>query len=292
MSKHRSKGGLRAIALAAIAGLAVTGLVATGAGAQTSTDPGVTDKDVTIGFISSQTGVAVVDAQERTTSPARRGSTRRTPRAASTGARSTLQYIDDQSSGANLTAAQDLVQNRKRVRGDRQLGLRVPRLPLPERQDVPMIGGGFDGSYYYDKGNENIISGLGDGTPVPGLTYDTATRVMKQWGPRRWRGRLRRISVVERVGQGDRELRRRRSGAQGRVPEQHARVRWHRRRADRARDQELGRRRPVPAARLRHELRHRAGPAAERREDEVERSRHRVQPGPARPAHRPDHHAP
>ena len=33
-----------------------------------------------------------------------------------------VQYIDDQSSGANLTAAQDLVQNRKVVRGDRQLG--------------------------------------------------------------------------------------------------------------------------------------------------------------------------
>ena len=24
-----------------------------------------------------------------------------------------------------------------------------------------MIGGGFDGSYYYNKGNENIISGRG-----------------------------------------------------------------------------------------------------------------------------------
>src|SRR6185312_16667885 len=58
MLNHRSKGALRAIALAAVAGLAVTGLAATGAGAQTSSDPGVTDKDVTIGYISSQTGVA------------------------------------------------------------------------------------------------------------------------------------------------------------------------------------------------------------------------------------------
>src|SRR6201999_1434010 len=48
--------------------------------------------------------------------------------------------------------------------------------------EVPMIGGGFDGSYYYDAGNENIISSLGNGTPVPGLTYDTTTRVMKQMG--------------------------------------------------------------------------------------------------------------
>jgi branched-chain amino acid transport system substrate-binding protein len=48
-----------------------------------------------------------------------------------------------------------------------------------------MIGGGFDGSYYYNKGNENIISGLGNGTPVPGLTYDTTTRVMKQMGAKK-----------------------------------------------------------------------------------------------------------
>ena len=46
----------------------------------------------------------------------------------------------------------------------------------------PMIGGGFDGSYYYEDGNEAIISALGRGTPVPGLTYDTTTRVMKQMG--------------------------------------------------------------------------------------------------------------
>ena len=30
-----------------------------------------------------------------------------------------------------------------------------------------MIGGGFDGNYYYNEGNENIISSLGNGTPVP-----------------------------------------------------------------------------------------------------------------------------
>ena len=48
-----------------------------------------------------------------------------------------------------------------------------------------MIGGGFDGSYYYEDGNEAIISALGNGTPVPGLTYDTTTRVMKQMGAKK-----------------------------------------------------------------------------------------------------------
>ena len=45
-----------------------------------------------------------------------------------------------------------------------------------------MIGGGFDGSYYYDPGNEYMISSLGDGTPIPGITSDTAVRVMKKLG--------------------------------------------------------------------------------------------------------------
>jgi branched-chain amino acid transport system substrate-binding protein len=52
-------------------------------------------------------------------------------------------------------------------------------------QGVPMIGGGFDGNYYYDEGNENIISGLGNATPVPGLTYDTGTREMKRLGAKK-----------------------------------------------------------------------------------------------------------
>ena len=99
------------------------------------------------------------------------------------------------------------------------------------------------------------------------------------------------VAVVERVGQGHRDLRRRRAGPRGRVPEQHARVRRHRRRTRGARHQELGRRRPLPAARLRHELRDRAGSAAERREDEGQHPRHRLQPGPPRPADRQDHHA-
>ena len=51
-----------------------------------------------------------------------------------------------------------------------------------KEQGVPMLGGGFDGSYYFEKGNENIISAYGDGTPVPGITYDTVTNVMKKLG--------------------------------------------------------------------------------------------------------------
>ena len=47
---------------------------------------------------------------------------------------------------------------------------------------VPTIGGGFDGSYYYDAGNEWLISSLGDGTPIPGITSDSPVQVMKKLG--------------------------------------------------------------------------------------------------------------
>jgi len=184
MLNHRSKGALRAIALAAIAGLAVTGLAATGAGAQTSSDPGVTDKDVTIGYISSQTGVAAATHKNAHKScQARVGA--QNAKGGVNGRKINVQYIDDQSSGANLTAAQDLVQNRKAFAVIDNSAFAFLAWRFLKDQGVPMIGGGFDGSYYYNKGNENIISGLGNGTPVPGLTYDTTTRVMKQMGAKK-----------------------------------------------------------------------------------------------------------
>src|SRR5262245_4992886 len=57
MREHRKRG-LQAVAVVAALGMATMGVLATGASAQSSSVPGVTDKDVTIGYISSQTGVA------------------------------------------------------------------------------------------------------------------------------------------------------------------------------------------------------------------------------------------
>ena len=63
-----------------------------------------------------------------------------------------------QSSGANLTAAQDLVQNRDvfMVVNNSPFAFLTYRFLL--EHGVPMIGGGFDGTYYEQKGNENISS--------------------------------------------------------------------------------------------------------------------------------------
>jgi len=56
---RKRKYGLRAVAVVAALGMATVGVLSTGAGAQSSgSDPGVTAKDVTLGYISSQTGVA------------------------------------------------------------------------------------------------------------------------------------------------------------------------------------------------------------------------------------------
>jgi branched-chain amino acid transport system substrate-binding protein len=96
-----------------------------------------------------------------------------------------LEIIDDQSSGANLTGAQDLVRNREVFALINNSAFAFLAERFVKEAGVPEIGGGFDGSYYYNKGNENILSGLGSGSPPPGLTYDTTARIMKQLGAKK-----------------------------------------------------------------------------------------------------------
>ena len=45
-----------------------------------------------------------------------------------------------------------------------------------------MVGGGYDGTYYGEKGNENILSALGNSAPFLGLAYDNVTKMMKRLG--------------------------------------------------------------------------------------------------------------
>jgi branched-chain amino acid transport system substrate-binding protein len=177
----RKKYGLRAVAVVAALGMATVGVLSTGAGAQSGGDPGVTAKDVTLGYISSQTGVAAAthknahkSCQARVDAENAKGGVN--------GRQIKLEIIDDKSSGGNLTAAQDLVQNRNVFAVVDNSAFAFLTWRYLKDQGVPMIGGGFDGNYYYNAGNENIISGLGNGTPVPGLTYDTTTKIMKEMG--------------------------------------------------------------------------------------------------------------
>lgn len=179
--RQRRKFRLRALTAVVIAGVATVGLVASGAGAQTTNAPGVTAKDVTIGYISSQTGVASPTHKNAHKSCQARVDAQNAQGGVN-GRKINIEAIDDQSSGANLTAAQDLVQNRHAFAVIDNSAFAFLTWRYLRDQKVPMIGGGFDGSEYFNQGNEGIISGLGGGTPVPGLTYDTTTKVMKQLG--------------------------------------------------------------------------------------------------------------
>jgi branched-chain amino acid transport system substrate-binding protein len=178
--RNRWNGGRRTFAVLVVSGVATAGVFVTAADAQSGSTPGVTDKEVTFGYISSETGVAASASEGSATGcKARVGA--ENAKGGVNGRKINLEAIDDKSSD-NLNAAKDLVQNRDAyiVINDSAFAFETYR--YLNEAGVPMLGGGFDGSYYYDKGNENIISAYGDGTPVPGITYDTVTKVMKKLG--------------------------------------------------------------------------------------------------------------
>jgi branched-chain amino acid transport system substrate-binding protein len=179
--KQRGKRGLRAVAVVATLGVATVGVLATGASGQAETAPGVSNKAVKIGYISSETGVAAPNfvgadkaCQARIDAENAKGGVN--------GRKIEVEAIDDKSSAANLTGAQDLVQNRDVFMVVNNSPFAFLTWRYLKSQGVPIIGGGYDGSYYYDAGNESIISSLGDGTPIPGITSDTVTKLMKKFG--------------------------------------------------------------------------------------------------------------
>jgi len=177
---QRRTRGLRTLSIALVVGLTGAALFAGTASAQTP-EVGVTDNSVSIGFIASETGAA-----SSTGKGAQSGCKARIGRANAQGGvngrKIEVEYVDDQSSPDNLKNAQDLVQNRKvfAVVNDSALAFFAYRYLVGA--GVPVVGGGYDGNYYYDKGNESIFSGLGSSSPVEKLTYDTSVKLMKQLG--------------------------------------------------------------------------------------------------------------
>jgi branched-chain amino acid transport system substrate-binding protein len=170
----------RALASAVVVlALGTVGLAEHGAGAAASNDPGVTDKQITIGYIYSGTGVAASTSKNGGKACQARVD-RQNAQGGVNGRKISAITIDDQSSGANLTAAQDVVNNRNAfvVVDDSAFAFLSYRFLLG--QGVPMIGGGYDGDYYGKPGNESIFSALG--TPFTGLTSDSGIRIMKKLG--------------------------------------------------------------------------------------------------------------
>ena len=108
--RQHGRRGVRAMAVMATLSVAAVGVFAAGASAQSGAAPGVTDKAVKIGFISSETGVAGVQLRRR-----RQGLPGPHRRRERQGRRQRPQdrpdVIDDKSGAGNNTAAKDLVQN-------------------------------------------------------------------------------------------------------------------------------------------------------------------------------------
>ena len=143
--------------------------------ATAGSDQGVTDNSVKIGFIYSKTGVASATSGDSDIGcKARVG--RENANGGVNGRKIEVEYVDDQSSGANLTGAQDLVQNQQvfMVVNDSALAFGTYRWLLDN--GIPLIGGGYDGTYYGTPGNEQIISAFGNAAPVEGSTYDLTRR--------------------------------------------------------------------------------------------------------------------
>jgi ABC-type branched-subunit amino acid transport system substrate-binding protein len=179
---RRASRGIRvALCLAIAALLATAGLATTGGAAVPAADPGVTAKTITLGFIYPETGVAASISQYGLKAFQARVD-RQNAQGGVNGRKIEVVARNDKSSPDNLTMAQDLVENEHvfAVVNESPFAFVTYRWLL--EQGVPMIGNGVDGTYYQEKGNEDILSSTGNGNPFGDLTYDGPARLMKMVG--------------------------------------------------------------------------------------------------------------
>ena len=161
--------------------LTTTALATVGGAAVPGADEGITKKAIKIGFIYPATGVAA-----SISASALGGFEARVDRQNAAGGINGRKIVvvsrDDASSGANLTAAQDLVENEHvfAVVNASPFAFLSYRWLL--EHGVPMIGNGADGTYYQQQGNEDVLSSAGNGLPFGDSTYDTVARAMKKLG--------------------------------------------------------------------------------------------------------------
>jgi branched-chain amino acid transport system substrate-binding protein len=176
---------LRAVIGSAVVAAAATfGLATTGGAATPAADPGVTAKAIKVGYIYPATGVAA--------SISKNGINGFKARIAAQNAQGgvngrKIEYVakDDGSSAQNLTAAKDLVENEDVFAVVNQSPFAFLTFRYLLEQGVPMIGAGSDGTYYMQKGNENILSSGGNGLVFGDVIYDTAARLMKMAGAKK-----------------------------------------------------------------------------------------------------------
>jgi ABC-type branched-subunit amino acid transport system substrate-binding protein len=170
------------IVVAVIATTASAAGTAGTAGAATSA-PGVTSDAIKIGFITSKTGAAASSNQYSDLGcKARVGA--ENAKGGVNGRKIEVVYKDDATSN-NLGQAQDLVQNDHvyLVVNDSALAFTTYRWLL--ENNVPLIGGGFDGNYYGAPGNEKIVSAFGNGPPIATIQTNLMPEVMKSLGAKK-----------------------------------------------------------------------------------------------------------
>ena len=180
--RRNSRRGVRlGLCLAVAAVLGTVGLTTASGASVPTADEGVTGKTITLGFIYPATGVAASISQNGLKAFQARID-RENAKGGVNGRTIKVISRDDASSGANLTAAQDLVENQHvfAVVNESPFAFLSYRWLLDH--NVPMIGNGVDGTYYKQKGNEDILSTTGNGNPFGDLTYDFPARIMKQLG--------------------------------------------------------------------------------------------------------------
>jgi branched-chain amino acid transport system substrate-binding protein len=172
---------LRAGICTAVAAVLVTAGLASVSGAAVRHDDGVTDKSIKIGFVYTATGVAasisktgLIGFQARIDRENAKGGVN--------GRKIEVVSRDDQSSGANLTVTQDLVENQGvfAVVNESPFAFVSYRWNLDH--GVPFIGAGTDGTYYLQKGNEDLMSSSGNAQPFGDTIYDTPAKAMKMLG--------------------------------------------------------------------------------------------------------------
>jgi branched-chain amino acid transport system substrate-binding protein len=163
-----------------VAVLATAGLTSVG-GAAESSDPGVTSKEIKIGYISPQTGAAASISKNGIEGFETRIK-KQNAEGGVNGRKITYVTADDASGAGNLTSAKDFVENQDVFAIVNQSPFAFLTYRYLLENGVPMIGAGSDGTYYQQKGNENILSSGGNGLVFGDVIYDTTARLMKMAG--------------------------------------------------------------------------------------------------------------
>jgi branched-chain amino acid transport system substrate-binding protein len=165
-----------------VAVLATVGM--TSAGAAAASDPGVTAKEIKLGYISPETGAAASISKNGIKGFEARIKAQNAAGGCN-GRKITYVTKDDGSGAGNLTAAKDLVENEGVFAVVEQSPFAFLAYRYLQDNGVPMIGAGTDGTYYQQKGNENILSSGGNGVLFGDVIYDTVAKAMKEAGAKK-----------------------------------------------------------------------------------------------------------